>query len=170
MIQFNNVTTGGNMNQVEENKREQIDYGKPVGIKDGSIYFLDYVFNHHDGFKGATGTILDPIAQSEIDENNDPENVKEWYRDIWQQSVESGNTENSLNDFVEECIDHCDGEFPGHDMSYSEYHDEAFKHFDDDVKTFNCSGGGRCFDHKLLNSFDTVIDQSLIDLIKKYED
>ena len=44
------------------------------------------------------------------------------------------------------------------------------KHFDDDdIETFNCSGGGRCFDEKLLSSFDKVIDHSLIDLIRQYE-
>ena len=39
----------------------------------------------------------------------------------------------------------------------------------DYIETFNCSGGGRCFNEKLLSSFDKVIDHSLIDLIRQYE-
>ena len=45
-------------------KRESFTYNKPVGIKDGSIYFLNEIFNYKDGMKGATGTVLDPITQS----------------------------------------------------------------------------------------------------------
>ncbi len=48
--------------------------------------------------KGATGTVLDPVTQSEIDENNDLDNATEFYREIWQQSVEGGHTEESLKD------------------------------------------------------------------------
>ena len=170
MIRLTNKK-GGTTNQVQakESKREEIKYNKPVGIKDGSIYFLDYTFNHDGGFKGATGTVLDPVSQSEIDDNNDPENVKELYRDIWVESVKGGHTEDSLDEFVKNEIANCDGEYPMQDSSYSELHDEAKKHFSADVVTFNCSGGGRCFDRKLLNSFDKVIDKELINTIKQYE-
>ena len=157
------------MKQIIENKKEEIKYGKPVGIKDGTIYFLDGVFKYHDGFKGATGTRLDPITQAEIDNNNDIDNATEWYREIWQESAHGGHTEQSLKEFVEDCLNHQDGDYPGHDLSHYEYHDEAKKYFDDDVETFHCVGGGRCFDEELLSSFDKVIDQSLIDLIRKYE-
>ncbi len=150
--------------------RESFKYNRPVGIKDGSIYFLNEIFNYKDGMKGATGTVLDPVNQSEIDENNDLDNATEWYREIWQQAVEGGHTEESLKDYVQDCLDHQDGEYPGHDNSYSELHEEAKKHFnDDDIETFNCSGGGRCFNEELLSSFDKVIDHSLIDLIRQYE-
>jgi hypothetical protein len=41
-------------------KRKEKKYFKPVGIKDGSIYFLDYIFEDGD-FKGAVGTVLYPF-------------------------------------------------------------------------------------------------------------
>ncbi len=151
-------------------QRESYVYNKPVGIKDGSIYFLKEIFNYKDGMKGATGTVLDPVTQSEIDENNDFDNAVEYYREIWKSSVDADSTEQSLKDYVEDCLNYQDGEYPGHDESYSELHDEAKKHFDnEDIKTFTCVGGGRCFDEKLLSSFDKVIDHSLIDLIRQYE-
>ena len=150
--------------------REFLKINKPVGIKDGSIYFLEEIFKYKDGFKGAVGTVFDPVTQSEIDENNDLDNATEFHRELWQQAVEGGHTEQSLSDYVEDCLNHQDGEYPGHDNSYSDLHDEAKKHFDKDVETFHCSGGGRCFNKELLSSFDKVIDQSLIDLIKQYED
>jgi hypothetical protein len=154
-----------------KNNKEQINYYKPVGIKDGSIYFLDYVFNHADGFRGATGTVLDPIT-SEYIKNITNEDWVEYSRDLWKSAVETGSTEDSLEDYaklIQEDSEISGLLYPGHDNSYSELYDEAKKHFDYEVETFNCCGGGRCFDLELLNSFDKVIDQNLIDLIKSYE-
>ena len=75
-------------------------------------------------------------TQSEIDENNDFTNATEFYREIWQQAVEGGHTELSLKDYVQDCLDYQDGEYPGHDCSYSELHDEAKKHFDDQAQFY----------------------------------
>lgn len=159
------------MNKKDNNDRKEINYNKPVGIKDGSIYFLNYVFDHFDGFRGATGTVLDPITKDYID-NISNEDWIEYSRDLWKSAVETNSTENSLEDFSEQikADSEIDGlKFPGHDYSYFELHDEAKKHFDSNVETFHCCGGGRCFNLELLNSFDKVIDQNLIDLIKSYE-
>ena len=153
------------------NDRQQINFNKPVGIKDGSIYFLNYVFKHDDNFQGATGIVLDPITTDYIN-NISNEDWIEYSRDLWKSAVETNSTEDSLEDFSEQIKtdSEIDGlKFPGHDYSYFELHDEAKKYFDSNVETFNCCGGGRCFDLKLLNSFDTVINQDLIDLIKTYE-
>jgi len=154
-----------------KNNKEQINYYKPVGIKDGSIYFLDYVFNHTDGFKGATGTVLDPITPEYIKDIT-TEDWIEYSRDLWRSAVETNSTEASLEDYaklIQEDSEISGLLYPGHDNSYSELYDEAKKHFDYEVETFNCCGGGRCFSLELLNSFDKVIDQNLIDLIKSYE-
>lgn len=159
------------MTTENNNDRQQVNYNKPVGIKDGSIYFLNYVFNHSDNFKGATGTVLDPITTDYIN-NISNEDWIEYSRDLWKSAVETNSTENSLKDFSEQIKtdSEIDGlKYPGHDTSYSELYDEAKKHFDSNVETFNCCGGGRCFNLELLNSFDKVIDQDLIDLIKSYE-
>jgi hypothetical protein len=151
-------------------KRKEKKYFKPVGIKDGSIYFLDYIFEDGD-FKGAVGTVLDPITPEYI-ENITNEDWVEYSRDLWKSAVETNSTEDSLEDYAK--LIENDSEisgllYPGHDNSYSELYDEAKKHFDYEIETFNCCGGGRCFGLELLNSFDTIINQNLIDLIKSYE-
>lgn len=151
-------------------KRKEKKYFKPVGIKDGSIYFLDYIFEDGD-FKGAVGTVLDPITPEYI-ENITNEDWVEYSRDLWKSAVETNSTEDSLEDYAK--LIENDSEisgllYPGHDNSYSKLYDEAKKHFDYEIETFNCCGGGRCFDLELLNSFDKVINQDLIDLIKSYE-
>ena len=159
------------MTTKNNNDRQQVNYNKPVGIKDGSIYFLNYVFNYDDGFRGATGTVLDPITSNYI-ESITTEDWIEYSRDLWRSAVETNSTETSLEDYAKLVEDDSKMSgllYPGHDNSYSELYDEAKKHFDSDVETFNCSGGGRCFNLELLNSFDKVIDQDLIDLIKSYE-
>jgi hypothetical protein len=159
------------MTAKSNNDRKQVDYNKPVGIKDGSIYFLNYVFDHSDNFRGATGTVLDPITSNYI-ENITTEDWTEYSRDLWKSAVETNSTEDSLEDYAVKIKNESESYgqlFPGHDDSYSEFHEEAKKHFDSNVETFNCSGGGRCFNLELLNSFDKVIDQDLIDLIKSYE-
>ena len=159
------------MTTENNNDRQQVNYNKPVGIKDGSIYFLNYVFDHSDNFRGATGIVLDPITTDYIN-NISNEDWIEYSRDLWKSAVETNSTEDSLEDFSEQIKtdSEIDGlKFPGHDYSYFELHDEAKKHFDSNVETFHCCGGGRCFNLELLNSFDKVIDQDLIDLIKSYE-
>ena len=151
-------------------KKKEKKYFKPVGIKDGSIYFLDYTFEDGD-FKGAVGTVLDPITKNYIDSITNEDWI-EYSREIWVEAVKSGSTEQSLEDYAESIKNESENQgqlYPGHDDSYTELHDEAKKYFDSNVETFNCCGGGRCFDLELLNSFDKVIDQSLIDLIKSYE-
>lgn len=149
-------------------QRNETKYYKPVGIKNGSIYFLDYTFDNGD-FKGATGTVFDPITQNDIDEFNDKNFLKDVYHDTWVESVKSGNTEESLEDFINDLYNFCEGEYPTQDCSYSHLWKEAHKYYDNTVKTFNCSGGGRCFDEELLNSFDKVIDPELIKIIKQFE-
>jgi hypothetical protein len=159
------------MTAKNNNDRQQVNYNKPVGIKDGSIYFLNYVFDHSDNFRGATGTVLDPITSNYI-ENITTEDWTEYSRDLWKSAVETNSTEDSLEDYAVKIKNESESYgqlFPGHDDSYSEFHKEAKKHFNSNVETFNCSGGGRCFNLELLNSFDKVIDQDLIDLIKSYE-
>lgn len=151
-------------------KKKEKKYFKPVGIKDGSIYFLDYTFEDGD-FKGAVGTVLDPITKNYIDSITNEDWI-EYSREIWVEAVKSGSTEQSLEDYAESIKNESENQgqlYPGHDDSYTELHDEAKKYFDSNVETFNCCGGGRCFDLELLSSFDKVIDQSLIDLIKSYE-
>jgi hypothetical protein len=157
------------MNETVRNRIETI-YNKPVGIKDNEIYFLNDTFDYQDGFKGATGFSLRPLTRIEVEDLNNDNNAIEYYRDIWVETVAIGKTDQGLEDFASDCIDNQDGDYPGHDTSYYEHYEEAKKHFNFNVESFQCGSGGRCFNKDLLNSFDKVIDQKLIDIIRNFED
>lgn len=155
--------------------RNETKYNKPVGIKDGSVYVVDYTFEdtmHGEPFVGVTGTVLSPVSQAYIDERNEPENIEENYRDCWVEAVKSNNTDEGLTDWVRSnVIDDChDGDFPGHDTSglydIEEYIPDLLQHFEDAV-TFECIGGGRCFSKNM--EFDVVLDQALVDEINRLE-
>jgi len=154
---------------VPTRNRLETKYNKPVGIKDNEIYFLEETFDYQDGFKGVVGFSLRPLTRIEVEDRNDNNEAIEYYRDIWVETVKSGNTDQGLEDFASDCQDDEYGDYPGHDTSYEEHYEEAKKHFDFDVSSFECGSGGRCFDLKLLNSFDKVIDQDLINIIKNFE-
>ena len=153
-------------------KKLETAYNLPVGIKDGEIYFLETVFDYRDGFTGATGFSLRPLTHGEVDERNTDEYYEEHSKEIWQQAVAHDDEENSLSDFVENTIkaNEFDVDYCGHDNSWSDYYDEAKKHLEDDnIASFEAGGCGRLFNKELLNSFDKVINQDLINEIKKYE-
>jgi|TARA_R110000822_G_scaffold140208_1_gene277942 hypothetical protein len=155
-----------------ESSRKSFTHNKPVGIKNGEIYFLNDVFNYKDGMKGATGFSLRPLTQNEVDQRNTDEYYEDYYREIWQMEVQAESTEDGLSDWIENTIkpNEYDVEYAGHDSSYSEHYEEAKKHYDEeDVVCFEPGSSGRCFNEELLSSFEKVIDHSLIDLIRQYE-
>jgi len=83
-------------------------------------------------------------------------------------AVKEDSTIDSLQNFIEEIIENCDGEFPFHDVSGIEHvPDDIKEKYFPDAATFECGGGGRCFEKGM--KFDIVIDKEMIDLIDKYE-
>ena len=148
-------------------ERKQTDYNQLVGIKDGELYMLDYVFDDGKDFKGATGSIFDPVSQQWIDECNSDENKKEHLIESWRNSVSSGDTEESLQEYIDTWPED-DNEFFGQDTSYIYRIPEGTleKYFPGAV-TFTCVGGGRCFEKNM--KFDVIISQDMVDLINKYE-
>lgn len=84
--------------------RKQTDYNKIVGIKDGAVYVLNYVFENGD-FKGATGFTMRPISQDYIDQRWDKDYLEDTYREVWKDSVACGNTEDSFADFLQNIIE-----------------------------------------------------------------
>ena len=156
------------MNEPIKNRLET-KYNKPVGIKDNEIYFLKETFDYQDGFKGVVGFSLRPLTRIDVEDRNNINNAVDYYLDLWKEDVSQDNTRMSLDDYASDLMDQEIGDYPGHDTSYEEHYEEAKKHFDFDVSSFECGSGGRCFDLKLLNSFDKVIDQDLINIIKNFE-
>lgn len=148
---------------------ERIKINKIVGFKLGSgeVYILNDVFKYNDGFKGACGAILEPVTQSYIDENNDIEFIMNEVEFLWKES----SSRDSLREYSEQMLNEIDGLFLYHDTSYinTEGLDDLLCKFEGAV-TWNCIGGGRCFDLELFNNPDfIVINQDLVDLIKQYE-
>lgn len=156
---------------MKTNGRKQISYNKPVGIIDGTLYLVNYTFEdalHGNPFKGVTGSILEPITQGQIDEYNAPENAKDWCHDLWKESVNAGRYEGSLDDFVDEMLECLDGEYLGHDPSDVRFVPDKIKEkYFPDAVTFNCVGGGRCFNKGM--KWDVVLDEKLVKEIDRLE-
>jgi hypothetical protein len=165
--------------------REETQINQIVGIKDGELYVLEYVFKHSDGFKGATGYHMGTISQSYIDEMNDPQYLEEEFDYIWREAVQAERTTDSLQDFMQNWIDECSyyGQlYPSDDNSYryeteklieelpadqKEKLEKVFGVMGEDFATWSCSGGGRCFNAN--DEWDIIFRPDLIELIIEYE-
>lgn len=153
-------------------EKARTNYYICVGIKDGELYMLDSIFEYPDGFKGATGTRFTPVTQEEIDQYNNPDHLRDnEYDYFWKESVQAGKTKLGLDEWLQLVIDEAQDyglAYPGHDNSYvDKLTPDDYKHFPNAV-TFNCIGGGRCFDKNM--EFDIVLRPDLIKLINKAEE
>lgn len=151
-------------------QRTKTEYNEIVAIAEsGEVYMLNYVFDHGDGFRGATGTVFVPFYQDYADERNDFERIKEEYGYLWQESVAAGNCEDSLYDFIQGLIETSDGDFFGHDDSSVHLIPDDFKtYYYPECLGFECVGGGRCFSPR-FTKWETVLRPDLLELIKQYE-
>lgn len=165
--------------------REEQQINQIVGIKDGELFVLDYVFKHGDNFKGATGFSMGTITQDYIDEMNDVNTLCEEYDYLWRESVQAKSTEDSLQDYMQSLIDECsslDQLFPFDDNSYrheteklveelpSEQKAELEKVFGvmgEDFATWSVSCDGRCFNAN--DEWDVIFRPDLVKLINEYE-
>jgi len=155
-----------------QKQRKQIDYYEIIGILDNEIYMLDYIFDHNDSFKGATGTIFSPIYEEDIEQRNNFDDFVDNYDYLWFEAVQMEITEDSKKNYLrklyEDMLINGDGEFIGHDTSYIRYIPEKFrKEFFPEAVTFECIGGGRIFDKNI--KFDKCLNAVLLDKIRKIE-
>lgn len=152
--------------------KEKVVYNKLVGRIGDSFYFCDYIFRHEDGFKGATGTVLEPVSNSEYEDRMDSSNsdTLEYFKEVWQQAVQNDSTEANLEDWVEDVLN-IDGEEAIWDLSGYAFHDQIREaepeYTKDDYPLFSCSGGGRCFDANM--KFDKIYDKELWKKIQAIE-
>lgn len=143
--------------------RKSTTYNKVIGIKDDEIYLLNDIFKYKDGLKGATGSVLSPLTQEQVEGRCEPENFKEY----WQIPVSEDLTEDSLETFADNLINECEF-FPFHDDSDICFiPEEIQQEYFPNAVTFECVGGGRCFSKNM--QFDIVINQELLDLINNME-
>lgn len=160
--------------------RKEKKYNKAVGICGGAVYVLEYIFE--DGsFRGAVGYSMRPVYQDYIDNMCDPENVAEYYSDLWKQAVACGGTELGLAEYCEQVVR--DTQFEGRlhpldDPSFRGEFEQVLKTCDPETRkaiekvggdcvAWECEGCGRCFNKDM--AWEQVFDPKLLAEIEKVE-
>lgn len=157
---------------------------------DNEVKMLDSFFQHQDDFKGVTGSSFYFVDPQGIEERNDIDNIKDNYDFIWREQVQAQKTEESLDEWAEsfkqEYIMNSDSLFVGHDTSYIhhldrdqaflDWHNSRFKTelkgcYDDEEGTFECIGGGRCFNSEEEDLVSYIDDSRALlhDLARSFE-
>lgn len=156
--------------------RKEIKKNQIVGIKDGSVYVLEYVFKDGDGFMGATGYQMEPLTKDTVEYMK--ENQESEYEYLWKDALERGTTKLGLKDWIAQAQEEAEsmGRYCiGDDDSFRAQFEDIINDLPADKKKllpetdldWNCSGCGRIFSKNM--KFDIVFDQSLVDLINQYE-
>ena len=146
--------------------------GKLVGRIDNKYYICDTLFEHADGFKGATATVLCPVSRAVYENRTDPENADtiEYFEECWKGAVQAGVTTESLGAWVEMVLD-LDGDKAVFDFSGFAYWDflrETVPELtEEDYPVFECIGGGRSFSPDM--KWDKIYDEELWQRIKAIE-
>ena len=151
--------------------RTETKYNKLIGRIGDSYYFLDDIFKYKDDFKGATGTVLEPVSQESYDETMTVDGFKDrGYDEHWKGAVESGSTELGLDDWLQLVLDQY-GDEAVYDLSG--YSDDLWDQLRDIGLTeekypiFTCVGGGRSFSPDMV--WDELYNPELWEKIKEVE-
>jgi hypothetical protein len=159
-----------------ERKQEYI--GKLIARQGDEFIVLDYIFDHGDGFKGAVGSRIRPVSQSEYEERTSDDAIEEYCEELWKCGVADGVERRSLAEFAEAFKDE-DGTDSMFDGSYSRWPQIRAKGFPEDSSDaeddyegefypiMECTGGGRCFGHD--DEYDEVYDEELLARIRAIE-
>lgn len=150
-------------------QKEETKYNEIIARdEDGTIIMLDYVFDHGDGFKGATGTRFELVSKERYEEETSEEYVRDNYGYLWQEAVQHGNYKGSEEDYIRELMQDVDTLV--YDDSYSFMHDairEKLGVTEEEYPIITCTGGGRMFDKD--SNYPTVYRPDLLEIIHKYE-
>jgi hypothetical protein len=163
--------------------RQKDDYNKLVGSIDNEYYFVDYIFNDADGFKGATGTIVMPVSKEYYDYATSEQGILERYMDAMGEDEWLNTLGLDRDDFEDEdemikAIE--DGIYdlyrvgelnPFEEVNYKlEEQMRELPEFSDsdEYPLFETIGGGRIFGKSI--KFDKIYDQELYDKIRKIEE
>lgn len=150
-----------------------------VGIKDGKIIYLEYVFWYSEGFKGAIGIGLEYKTESEAEYlwEDARENPTDYIdRDLWEDAVCADRTDDSYEDFADQAIKGQEDEYlswPNADGSYtgfvSENEEKWIRDYlgETEPLVYSWTGSGRMFnkDYEL----DVVANPEVLEIIKEFE-
>lgn len=154
----------------------QTQIGKLVGRIGDAYYICDTLFEYSvlesNSFKGATATILCPVACEDYENRTNPHNPDtiEYFEDCWSQAVQAKKTTDSLEDYVKMVLD-IDGDEAVFDLSGYDYWDiiRAFvpELTEENYPVFECVGGGRSFRPDM--EWDEIYNEKLWQQIKEIE-
>jgi hypothetical protein len=148
-------------------QRKETHYNKIVNVSDdGEITVLDYIFDHADGFKGATGTHFYPVSKERYFEAIEDENVIEYLMDSGME-LNGDDKKYGFAGIVAGMADNEKGEFM-FDQSYMslwKYLREELGLNEDEAYIFECTRGGRCFSP----TYEGNYNKKLSALIRKAE-
>lgn len=145
---------------------------KLVGRIDCYYYFCDYLFNHKDGFKGATATVLRPVSREDYEQRTDPydSDTLEYFEECWKGAVQAGTTTEGLETWVKEVLavdgDEAVFDFSGYDY-WDDLRDAVPELTEEDYPVFECVGGGRSFRPDM--QWDEIYNEELWERIKAIE-
>jgi hypothetical protein len=123
----------------------------PIGIKDGTLYVLDGLFQYWDGMKWVTMSLFEKMNEDLLDDRKDNYD-DDTLKDFWMQAVADGNCEDSLQDYIEQIKDEDDWSMY-YDNSYQwkDWYEKAVeqvKKIEDweDTEFFDCVWCGRSWE------------------------
>lgn len=128
---------------------------------DGDAVILLYTFDHGDGFKGATGAILELVSQRVYDERTSDEALQEYADELWREDAAQPNgTTLSLEDWTE----------ASRDGLLEMMFDDSYAHLvpEGEHVATNCIGVGRIFP-RALDDIVTWVAPELADVIYEAE-
>ena len=145
-------------------EKKQIDIWKVVNIdkETNEIQMLDYLFDHGDGFKGATGTRFEPISKAEYKQRTSKKEVIQRIINCYDET-----SYNKAKKLYKEMKQVGEIESFVFDLSYANlwYKLREYGYNEKDYPVFECIGGGRMFDE----NFQGNVNPELSKEIQKYE-
>jgi hypothetical protein len=170
-------------NGMETSGKKRIKFDKLVGRVGDDYYFLDTIFEYNDGFKGATGTIVNPVNKSYYEYATSEDGILERYLDAMGESEWMETLNLDENDFEDEgdklkAIE--DGIYelyrvgelnPFEEVDYEQ--EEQMRELpqfsdSDEYPLFEVIGGGRVFGADV--KFDEIYDNELYKKVKQVEE
>jgi len=164
--------------------RVKDEYDALIGKDDyDQFYFLDYIFDDKDGFKGATGTLVMPVTRGQYDYATSYDGILERYTDAmgedeWIETLgldtDDYNDDEELQEAIEMGIweQYQNGNLePFEEASWSQYQQmRALPEFEDrdEYPMFEVVGGGRIFGKN--TKMTEIYNQDLYNKIREIEE
>ena len=172
--------------------RTQLNIYLPLGTsKHEEVKMINYFFDHGD-MKGVTGSLFNWCSPECIQERNSVESVIDFAGEVYEESETEQERFDTIEEWAEDVIRsyryNSDGVFCFHDNSYVyklsedqefiKYVEQKFTDnkklddlYDEELGTFECVGGGRCFDkdEEFLSEYINPKRLALYEVAKQYE-